>query len=109
MVPFLKRLGMVWCGPWLGIESWTPTLDASTLPLGYQGDGVNLYNFAWNNFDYKLYKPTRLNIYEIISLYVLIYVWMFRYFVFTNTTDAHVDSYRSTNTDSAFNFPDNIC
>ena len=23
-----------------------PALDASTIPLGYQGGGVNLYNFA---------------------------------------------------------------
>ena len=39
MVPFLKRLWYDAVLEW-GLNPGPPALDASTLPLGYRGDGV---------------------------------------------------------------------
>ena len=38
---------LVWRCPWLGIEQGPPALEASTLPLGYRGGGVDGAIFAF--------------------------------------------------------------
>ena len=36
------KTSLVWRGPWLGIETGPAALEASTIPLGYGGGGIDV-------------------------------------------------------------------
>ena len=52
---------LVWRGPWLGIEPGPPTLEASTLPLGYRGGGPWLRIEPGTSHTRSQHSTTRLS------------------------------------------------